>query len=206
MNQGEQPLALLRRLAEVLAVDLPDLLPRAARRHRGTGAEPSPAGPAAADARVVGAALHAIGVLVPIETLARVLSWDMDRLKAALDQLTTAAEAVGLRLHRQYNRVCLGREVGALPAEQLQAVSRYDTARSDLDLTPAQLVHAALQRAVTASAGGGGAHMLAKSNPEKVAAGALVGAGVLALNAAGDLELNAAAAMSLFVNESPGNR
>lgn len=203
VNHGEQPLALLLRLAELLAVDLADLLP-------GTGrTRPDPDGSdsradrpdrgVADDARRVGAALHALGVLVPAETLAEVLGFDTAGLDAALDALEGVAPAAGLRLHRLYNRVSLVRAADALPGEELAAVLRYDAARTGLNPTQAHLVHAALVRAVAPPAGRAGRHMLARSNAERVAAGSLVGARILTTDEVGDLALHPDAAASLLV-------
>lgn len=202
VNHGEQPLALLLRLAELLALDLADLLPRQVRRAPlpGTTASDATAGHAARDdARRLGAALHAVGVLVPAETLAQVLDWDAARLDAAATALTAAAPAAGLRVHRLYNRISLVRDVDALPADALAAVLRHDAARTGLSTTQATLVHAALTRAVTPAAGRGGRHMLARSNADKVAAAALVGAGILTTDDNGDLALSGDAAVSLLV-------
>lgn len=204
VNHGEQPLSLLLQLAELLAVDLADLLPRTGAPAR-EGAVHDPAGsdePVAADARRVEAALHTLGVLVPAEALAEVLGFDAARLEAALGVLAAAAPSSGLRVHRLQNRVSLVRAADALPADELAAVLRYDAARSGLTTTQARLVHAALTRAVAPPAGRGGRHMLAKSNAEKVAASSLVGAGVLTTDAAGDLSLHPDAAASLLVGRA----
>jgi hypothetical protein len=156
----------------------------------------------AADARLVGAALHTLGVLVPAEALADVLRWDTARLTAAVDALELAAPAAGLRVHRLYNRVSLVRAADALPGDQLAAVLRHDAARTGLDPIQAHLVHAALARtAAPADRAGrrGGRHLLARSNAEKVAAAALVGARILTTDDAGDLALHRDAATSLLV-------
>ncbi|MCZ2818026.1 DUF2442 domain-containing protein [Modestobacter sp. VKM Ac-2984] len=137
-NHAEQPLGLLLRLAGLLGLDLADLLPR----HRAQATPPTvPAGQTtglgtsdegAEDVRLVGAALHALGVLVPTETLADVLGWTAERLAAAIDGLALTAPAAGLRVHRLQNRVSLIRAADALPAEALAAVLRYDAARTGL--------------------------------------------------------------------------
>lgn len=202
VNHGEQPLGLLQRLADLLALDLADLLPRRpAPAARPTAAEEVPAGGTADDARLVGAALHTLGVLVPAETLAYVLGWDAARLTAALTTLERVATAIGLRVHRLYNRVSLVRAADALPAEELAAVLRHDAARTGLNPVQAGLVLDALTRAVAPSAERGGRHMLARSNAEKVAAGALVGADILTTDDTGDLALHPDAAVSLLVSE-----
>lgn len=171
-----------------------------------TATEEGPSGGAADDARLVGAALHTLGVLVPAETLADVLGWDAARLDAALGALEKVASAVGLRVHRLYNRVSLVRAADALPAEELAAVLRHDAARTGLNPVQAGLVLDALTRAVAPSAGRGGRHMLARSNAEKVAAGALVGAGILTTDDTGDLALHPDAAVSLLVPAGGGQR
>ncbi|MGY1810644.1 helix-turn-helix domain-containing protein [Blastococcus sp. SYSU D00669] len=201
VNHGEQPLALLLRLAGFLGLDLADLLPRtpSASTHATASDGSFPGGAAAADARLVGASLHALGVLVPVEALAEVLGWDAARLDAALAALEVTAPAVGLRVHRLYNRVSLVRAADALPADQLAAVLRHDAARTGLNPTQARLVLAALTRAVTPSAGRGGHHMLARSNADKVAAASLVGACILTTDDSGDLALHHDAAASLLV-------
>lgn len=210
VNHGEQPLALLLRLAELLAVDLADLFPRTARgsttRATTGGADgttdpvdDSPDRGVVEDARRVGAALHALGVLVPAESVAEVLGFDDARLEAALHALESVAPAAGLRLHRLYNRVSLVRAADALPAEELAAVLRYDAARTGLNPTQAHLVHAALSRAVAPPGGRAGRHMLARSNAERVAAGSLVGARILTTDDVGDLALHPDAVASLLV-------
>lgn len=204
VNHGEQPLALLLRLADLLAVDLADLLRRGGAPKRGSGAHgPTDSDdPVAADARRVGAALHTLGVLVPVEPLAEVLGFDAPRLDAALSALAAVAPSSGLRLHRLQNRVSLIRAADALPADQLAAVLRYDAARTGLTTTQARLVHAALTRAVTPPATRGGRHMLPRSNAEKVAAASLIGAGILSTDDAGDLALHPDAADSLLVGSA----
>ncbi|WP_138733601.1 helix-turn-helix domain-containing protein [Modestobacter excelsi] len=212
VNHAEQPLGLLLRLAGMLGVDLADLLPH--RRASATrpnvvasenaGADDRGEGPE--DVRLLGAALHTLAVLVPVESLADVLGWDAARLATAINGLELAAPAVGLRVHRLQNRVSLVRATDALPAEALAAVLRYDAARTGLDTTQARLVHAALTRAVTdptGRGGRGGRHMLARSNAEKVAAGSLGGAGMLTTDDAGDLCLTDDAAVSLLVPPQP---
>ncbi|UOY01642.1 helix-turn-helix domain-containing protein [Blastococcus sp. PRF04-17] len=204
VNHAEQPLALLLRLAELLGVDLADLLPRPARTSlNGPGATVI-AEPAQQDARRLGAALHTLGVLVPGETLAEVLGWDSARFSAAVDALTAAAPATGLRVHRLQNRLSLVRDVDALPTEELQAVRRYDAVRAGLDRTQAHLVHEALTRTIVPAAGRGGRHMIARSNAEKVAAASLVGAGILTTDGVGDLALHPDAAYSLLVPTERG--
>lgn len=202
VNHGEQPLALLLRLADLLALDLADLLPRRpVLAPHPTVIEGVPSDGAADDARLVGAALHTLGVLVPAETLADVLGWDAARLTAALAALEKVAPAVGLRMHRLYNRVSLVRAADALPAEDLAAVLRHDAARTGLNPVQAGLVLKALTRAVAPSAERGGRHMLARSNAEKVAAGALVGASILTTDDTGDLALHPDAAVALLVSD-----
>jgi len=60
-------------------------------------------------------------------------------------------------------------------------------------------VHAALTRAVAPPSRRGGHHLLARSNADKVAAGALAGAGILTSDDVGDLRLTGDAAVSLLV-------
>ncbi|WP_324273777.1 hypothetical protein [Blastococcus brunescens] len=162
-------------------------------------ADAGPGSGIAEDARRVGAALHALGVLVSVEALADVLSFDATRLDAALQLLAQTAPAAGLRVHRLQNRVSLVRAADALPGDDLAAVMRYDAARTGLNTTQARLVHAALTRAVQPASRRGGPHMLAKSNPDKVAAAALIGARILTTDDVGDLALHPDAALSLLV-------
>jgi transcriptional regulator with XRE-family HTH domain len=204
VNHGEQPLSLLLRLAELLALDLADLLPRTGGNAPACDAPPDERttgweDPAAADAQRVGAALHTLGVLVPLESLAEVLGFDAARLEVAVTALESAAPAAGLRVHRLYNRVSLVAAAGVLPAEELAAVLRYDAARAGLNSTQARLVHDALTRAVQPPAERAGRHMLARSNADKVAAASLVGARILTTDDVGDLALHPDAAASLLV-------
>lgn len=194
-NHEELPLGLLARLAATLGVDLPTLLGgRSAGRDTTASASDQHE-----DARAVGAALHTLGVLVPTSDLARTLGWPAARLRGALDQLTVDARAVGLRVHRLYDRVSLVRDVDALPLEGLAAVARYSAARSGLTTTQARLVHAALVRAARPPERRGGGALLATGNADRVAAGTLINAGILAINSNGDLMLSPDTARSLLV-------
>lgn len=134
----------------------------------------------------------------PVATLARVLRWDVPRLLAALTDLESHALASGLRVHRQQDRVSLVRDDTALPNAGLQSVLRYETTRNGLNDAQARLVVEALERWMGGAPGVGGHHMLIRGNNVRVAAAALVGAGVLTGDENGDVMLTRDAAVSLL--------
>ena len=196
-NHADQPLAVLVRLAETLAVDLPTLL----------GGRPRPTGTAVHapdDIATVGSALHAAATGVPVAVLARVLDWPLPRLNAALDGLASAAGAVGLRLDRSDGLIALARAAEPLTSEQVTAVLRHRVASRGIDPTAARLVIECLRRAVAhdpaATHGSGG---LLRGNADRVAAGLLVNADVLRTDDHGDVELTDRSLAALFAQTRP---
>jgi DNA-binding XRE family transcriptional regulator len=194
-NHADQPLGVLARLADALAVDLPTLF------SPGTTAVSAVATTEACgtDTAVVGSALHAADTPVPVAMLARTLGWDLPRLERALNALGGAATAVGLRLDRSGGLVALVRAAEPLTTEQLVALGRHRVATRGLDATAARLVVECLRRAVTApmkaTSGSGG---LLRGNADRVAAGVLGNADLVRADDHGDIELTAGAARALF--------
>ncbi|MEX1907278.1 helix-turn-helix transcriptional regulator [Janibacter sp. Y6] len=94
----------------------------------------------AADVELLGSVLADIRVLVPVEGIAAALSWDLDRVHRALDELDRRLEPIGLRVHRLGHDVRIARRVTVASEEQLRAVWRRHFAVRSLAPVQARLL------------------------------------------------------------------
>jgi transcriptional regulator with XRE-family HTH domain len=203
-NHADQTLGTLAKLAETLAVDLPTLLTGAARTparfsQQAVGQIPSQQpSQADADRATLGAALHAAANPVSAAALADALGWTLPRLTRALDSLAAVAPTVGLRIDTSGGMVALVRAAEPLTSAQLTGVLRRVVSRG-IETTAARLICAALGRAVCAAPGRAGSGGLLRGNADRVAAGLLVNADLLALEEHGDVELTPATRTALYL-------
>lgn len=172
-NHPDLTLGFLHRLADALALDITDLLrnptPEPARDDPTSETPTSEDFDLERDAATVGSVLHATGVLTPIATLADVLGWPDERTNRALDTLAARLDAAGLRLHRLLGRVSISRAMDAVDSEQLARALRAHLARDGINLAEARMLRRVISGDVPRE----------PTNPEGVALGVLVNAGLI---------------------------
>ena len=166
-NHPDLTIAQLTRLADVLAVDVPDLFKR----------PPTPEADDDLDDDVaaVGALVWTAGVLTPVTAIAEAAGWPLARTNTALAELEVRLEQAGLRLHRQPGKVAIARGVAADDAERIKALLRIHLARDGISTTEAKLL-----RRIAA-----GDMPKNPSNPETVALGVLANADLITTAARG---------------------
>lgn len=128
-NHAELPLRLLCRLADLLAVDVADLV----------GQQPEPTGPTA-DARRLGALLATAGEPVLPATLADALELTAGEVEGLLDRLDADLRPAGLRLHRGNAGVSIVADGATLDDARLRQLLRGQHARHGLTRLEAQLL------------------------------------------------------------------
>jgi hypothetical protein len=134
----ELTLGQLAKLADILGLDLHELLDTG-----NTTPATSEAGAdtlSAEDVAKVGALLADVRVLVPIDTLAEVLGWDLERTHDALAVLDERLRPAGLRVHRLHHDVRLARTVTATSDTELEALWRRHFAVRSLHPAQANLL------------------------------------------------------------------
>ncbi len=157
---GEQPLSLLFRLAEVLAVDAADLLvPTASLATSVVDADL---------VAKVGGVLFELRHLTSPEILAAALNVTTDEVGAAVVTLDQRVAALGLRVHRLRGDVGVVRSQTTPSREELRAAWQQDFARRSMTLGQARMLYRVWR---------GGFEQKQLSNPERVTLAQLVNAG-----------------------------
>ena len=133
------------------------------------------------------AALHELGMLVPVESLAATLDLTLDQVAAAIDVLDSRLEPAGRRVHRLKGAVKVVRRHDATTAAELRAHWRGQLARRGLDVAQVHL----LRRAAL------GQVQKRLRNNERVKAGELVNAGLLQRTKSGGVALTSDVTYSL---------
>lgn len=130
----------LTRLAELLAVDVADLI--ATTRPNPDGADHSPAevSPSDDDAAIVGSLLAATKVLTPTTAIAEATGWPLPRVHAALEVLTDRLPATGQRLRRNQSLVAIARAVTDDDADRIKAALRIHLARNGVSASEVRLL------------------------------------------------------------------
>jgi transcriptional regulator with XRE-family HTH domain len=161
-NIDGQPVALLVRIADALALTLPELL------------APSPRDEWAddnGDAAAVGALLHGQQQPSRVDNLARALEWTLPRVRHALEALDVHLEAAGLCVHTASGAVQLARAAGAIDDTSIERAAQARDRRDPVSTLHAQLVRYILTGALTPAR--------QQPNANRVALGQLANAGVL---------------------------
>ncbi len=159
---GEQPLSLLFRLAEVLAVDVAALL-----------APQAPVAASVADADLVakvGGVLFELRHLTAPEVLASALNVTTDEVEAAMATLERGVATFGLRVHRLRGDGGVVRSQALPGREEGRAARQQDFARRSMTLSQARMLYRVWQ---------GGFQQKQLSNPDRVTLGQLVNAGLV---------------------------
>jgi hypothetical protein len=152
-----------------------------------------------ADVAALGSLLLTLGELTPVGTLMEALGWSLERLRAAEDFLSNLLETVGMRINRSNARLAIVPGASAVDAVVRKQAVRQGMARNHVGLTEARVLR----------------HILAgnaptqPSNPERVAQGVLVNAGLLTFGSSSSAQnetpvsLSDDARYSLMVDEDP---
>jgi len=159
---GEQPLSLLFRLAEVLAMDVTDLL-----------ASPRPDEAAGADDDLVAkvsSVLFELRHLTSPEILATALNVTTGDVEAAVTVLDRRVAKFGLRVHRLRGDVGIVRSQATPTRDELHAAWQQDFARRSMTLSQARMLYRVWL---------GGFEQKQLSNPERVTLGQLINAGLV---------------------------
>jgi hypothetical protein len=147
----------------------------------------------------LGSLLLTLGELTPVGTLMEALGWSLERLRAAEDFLSNLLETVGMRINRSNARLAIVPGASAVDAVVRKQAVRQGMARNHVGLTEARVLR----------------HILAgnaptqPSNPERVAQGVLVNAGLLTFGSSSSAQnetpvsLSDDARYSLMVDEDP---
>jgi transcriptional regulator with XRE-family HTH domain len=184
------------RLASALGLSLDQLVRSQRIGPEHADDEPSLSG----DVAALGALLSATGTLTPVGALCEVLDWPLDRFRAAENALSERLAAVGMVLRRSHARLAIERAAGAVDDEQLAKAVRRHLGRVHLSLTEARLLRHVEHGDVPTQ----------PSNPEQVALGVLVNAGLVApgpapsKTAEAPLELTDDVRFSLMLEEPEG--
>jgi transcriptional regulator with XRE-family HTH domain len=153
----------------------------------------------AVDVKTLGALLLTLGELTLVGTLMEVLGWSLERLRAAEAALSEQLEAVGMRINRSNARLAIVPADSAVDAAARRRAVRQGMARNHVGLTEARVLRHVLAGNVPTQ----------PSNPERVAQGVLVNAGLVAPGPAlhaqveKPLVLSDDARFSLMLNEDP---
>ncbi len=162
-NHPDLTLGLVTQLAELLGVNVADIFVSSHtqdRTHTTTD-----------DVRALGSLLFAAETNTPVAAFRDALGWTQVRTKAALTELATRLQDVGLMLSSVAYRYRIVRDVTAANDEKLASLVRAHVTRDGLNLTEASML-ARIAR---------GDAPRDPSNPETVAIGALLNAGLLTL-------------------------
>lgn len=160
-NHQDLPLGLVARLAAILGLDTADLFRRDEEAASGDALE--------SDVAAVGGLLFEAGIVTPTSALRRALGWNPRRLRIALDQLDGRLRAVGMRLSRQDDRSRIVRDVTATSPSEVAALIRSHITRDGLNRAEASILFRIEE----------GRAPREPSNPEAVAIGTLLNAGLI---------------------------
>jgi hypothetical protein len=151
------------------------------------------------DVKALGSLLLTLGELTLVGTLMEVLGWTLERVRATEAALAGQLEAVGMRINRSNARLAIVPAAGAVETGVRQRAVRQGMARNHVGLTEARVLGHILAGNVPTQ----------PSNPERVAQGVLVNAGLVAPGAAlhaqveTPLVLSDDARFSLMLEEDP---
>jgi hypothetical protein len=123
-NHGQLTVDELRRLANLLGVDSPQLF-----------SNPVPGGPPAEDDVLIEAALGQAKKGTKAEDLARGLGWTLQRTRLALRRLEKRLRGTGARLQLQSGKYRLVPAVGVLSPEERRGVEAASVARAGLSVS-----------------------------------------------------------------------
>lgn len=146
-NHDQLTLALLRRLADTLALPLPALLAdRDTSRPDDHADDGGDGGDVDGDAATLGALLHhADEQRLPRDTAAATLRWDLDRTERAADRLSERLTAAGATLHRDRGDLTVRSATDQLDSDTLRDATRAEHTRRQLPRTAAELLSRALR-------------------------------------------------------------
>lgn len=140
----------------------------------------------------VSVVLFELGRLVPVESLAETLGLPLADVEAALHELDARLAGVGLCVHRLGNDAKIARRHDAPARGVLKKAWREQAGRTGLNLSQVRLLYRAARGEVPKTL----------RNPEQVAAGQLVNAGILIRTQSGGVTLADDAAFSLQLANS----
>ena len=201
-NHKDLTLGEVTRLAAALAVDVTQLLTHDQPAERTGAAEPAAkagelqdeplsASATATDVSRVGALLHDVDRLIPVESLAVTAELSLERTHAVLRELDSRLRPTGLRLHRLGNTVRICADVDAADAATLRTLWRAHLSRRGLDLGQVHTLH-------QVRAGRRGKTL---TNDQQVTVRQLTNAGLLTRTASGGAELSDDVRYSLLLDE-----
>jgi transcriptional regulator with XRE-family HTH domain len=121
------------------------------------------------DAAALGALLFTTGTLTPVGTLLEVLDRPLERLHAAETELAQRLQMVGLAIRRSISRLALVGDRTAISEGVLKGAVRRHIGRDHLSITEARMLRQVQY----------GDAPTQPSNPERVAMGVLVNAGLV---------------------------
>lgn len=192
-NHGDLTLGDLNRLADLLSLNLADLLTTPEEQKASSAGDA--AGPESLtdllDCAVpkVSAVLFEIGRLTPLGAVSSTTGLTLDELAVVLDGLDTRLAPVGLGVHRLGHEVKIARRHDVGSRDMLEAAWREHLGRMGPIITQVRLLRRAARGQVPKTLG----------NADRVAAGQLVNAGILDRAPSGGVTLSADAAYSLLL-------
>lgn len=139
-NHPDLTVGQLARLADLLAVNVADLITKP--RRSPDGPDPSPADETSPDddAAVVGSLLATTKVLTPTTAVAEATGWPVPRVHAALEVLADRLPATGQQLRRHQHLVALARAVTDDDADRIRAALRIHLARNGVSAGEVRLL------------------------------------------------------------------
>ncbi len=131
-NHPDLALGVITQLADLLGVNVADLFVSSQTQDR--------AGTVAEDVRALGSLLFAAETNTPAAALRDALGWTQVRTKAALTELATRLQDVGLQLSSVAYRQRIVRDATAANDEELASLVRAHVTRDGLNLTEASML------------------------------------------------------------------
>ena len=192
-NHKDLALGDLKRLADVLGLQLHQLLAPPAEKAPVFAGPPTREGWLGLAVAQVGALLYDVDHLIPIEALASSTGYTLEQIDDVIDELETHLRQVGLMVHRLGNSVKIWRTIDAVSRSTLQPTWRQHVARCGLDIGQVFLLHQTYT----------GRRSKTLTNDQKVTTNQLVNAGILTRTASGGAELTPDVRFSLLLNDDP---
>lgn len=132
-NHNELSVSQLRRLADLLTVEITDLFTTSE-----ASTEPEPDDDD--DAATLGKLLATTAVLTPVSALVEATGWPLQRTRSALDVLAERLAGTGQRLHRLNGQAGIVSRAAAADVKPTKAILRSHLARDGVSVSEARMM------------------------------------------------------------------
>lgn len=193
-NHEDLPLGDLNRLADILGLELHQLLTPPGNQAAESAGPPTREEWLGHTVAQIGALLYDVDQLIPIEALTSTTGHTLEQIQDVLDELDADLRQVGLMVHRLANSVKISRTIDAVSRDTLQRTWRQHVARRGLDIGQVFLLHQTYT----------GRRSKTLSN-DQVTMNQLVNTGILHRTASGGTDLSPDVRFSLLLDDEPGD-